>query len=241
MFNNFNAMRVFLAFIILSSIALSAFGQSERPGYHYRVIAWEGSIKNKLYVRDGEEYTPLKIYSTARTPRFWHSGGNPFALYTKSTGANGQDTYTPAIQIDVPETIDTPLFILMPKSRDGKAAGYSAIALEDSIESCPLGAYRFINWTDKNIAGRLGPETFSLPPKGEKTIDPSKSPDTNLTIQLIEFTDPENKRLYSSRWVNQPQVRKLVLLIPQNELGRSSVKIKIIADYDQPTSSSAKN
>ncbi|WP_309384383.1 hypothetical protein [Cerasicoccus frondis] len=232
----------YIALFLLIFTPLTSFGQSDATaGYHYRAISWEGSIKNELYRREGDHYAPINLYSTARTEPFWHAGGNPITFYSKQTGANNTESYTPAVSANVPDSIKQPLFIFTKNRSQNGGASYKILVLDDSVNTCPPGSYRFMNWTDKNIAGRLGKQTFTIAPKAGKTIDPTSTPDPSLTIQLVELTDPENKRLYASRWVNQANARKLVLMVPREELGRSSVRIKIIADYTDPSVATSTN
>lgn len=201
-------------------------------GFNYSVISWEGSIKNELYRQDGSTYVTINLYSTSRTEWLWHQGREPIILYTKETNQDGSHHYIPAAKAFVPEQIRRALLIV---TKDKKTNSFDILVVNDNTDLCPLGSYRFLNWTDKKIAGKLGDETFVLEPKNAKTIQPDITNDKNLSIQLVELSDSENQRLYHSRWSLQSRTRKLVLLVPRNQQGQSPVRIKIIADYGPPT------
>ncbi|WOO40322.1 hypothetical protein [Rubellicoccus peritrichatus] len=205
--------------------------EATRMGFDYSVISWEGSIKNQLYRQDGSTYVAMNLYPTSRTPWFRHQGSETVTFYTKQTLQDESHQYTPAVKATVPENIERALIIV---TKNKSTNSFEALVVNDSIDICPVGSYRFLNWTDKKIAGRLGSDNFLLAPKDGKTIQPEKTDDKNLSIQLVELTDPDNQRLYSSRWSLQSSTRKLVLLVPRDQQGQSSVRIKIITDYGPP-------
>ncbi len=204
---------------------------------NYTVMAWKGSIRDHFYIKTSSGYEPLDIYSTRRSDTFRHIGEGPVYLYTKNENTEGEPVFLPAAQVEIPNTFKEPLLLIFEHSNE-TGLNYTILPVEDSPEVYASGCYRFVNWTDKVIAAKLGEAIFKLEPKHAKTIDSTKENDDGMQIQMVELEDDENRLLYSSRWTKQNHVRKLVLIVPRNEQGRAPIQIKIIADYPKPDSAS---
>lgn len=131
--------------------------------------------------------------------------------------------------VQVAANLTRPLVLLLP---DAKAAsGLRGFVLEDDVANFPWGSFRFLNGTGKDLGVALGSMSKPLA-AGWIPLDFLPGGDKPLPVEIAikDKNLPAPKPAYSAVWKADPNVRRLVFLIPGTEPRLGPLAIKIIPE-----------
>lgn len=136
------------------------------------------------------------------------------------------DPESARFSVAIPEADGQLLVLLVPDSE--APSGLRGFAIQDSPEDFPWGSFRVINATDRPVIMRLG-EEVKLLPAGFKPVDFDAPPDGNHPVLLAARDEPE-RPVYSSVWTADAEARRLVIIVPGQEVRLGRVALKVIPE-----------
>ncbi len=215
--------------IPLAAILLGVFSLvSPLHAIAIRFLPWDDSIAaRKIGFSDGKDVAELQdLHPDKRSrPVIWPGGEIPPALVALDrTSPDGKPV---SVALRFAPDIKSPLVLILPDP--GAPSGLRSFVIEDSPGSFGWGTLRFINATGKELLIRKDNEIKALPQNWRAVdLNPGGSK-RNIAIQMASKADL-NTVLYSSVWEHDPNIRKLIIVIPGTEAGNPAVDLKIIME-----------
>jgi len=193
-----------------------------------KFLPWDDTIAaRKIAFSDGKEVVELQeLHPHKRSkPVNWTSGEVPPVLVALDrTGADGKPVTVP---IKITADLKSPLVLILPDPK--QPSGLRSFVFEDSAGSFSWGTFRFINATGKELLVRNDKVTKSLPDTWMAVdLNPGGSA-RNMGIQLAA-RDNLTAILYSAVWEYEPDVRKLIIIVPGTDAQSGVVNLKIIPE-----------
>jgi hypothetical protein len=193
-----------------------------------KFLAWDDSVAGrKIGFMSGAEVVELQdLHPHKRTKTFtWTNGEVPPALVALDRSTpDGKPVITP---LRFAAGLKSPLVLILPDPQH--PTGLRGFIIEDGAASFAWGTLRFINATGQEILVRKDKEVKTLP-NTWKPIDFSPGGGKrNIGIQMASRTDL-NAVLYSSVWEHDPDVRKLIIVVPGSAADGGAVELKIIPE-----------
>lgn len=152
------------------------------------------------------EGKPLRLVALDRTS----ADGKPVEVDIKFTG-------TPA----------HPLVLILPDPKH--PTGLRPFAVDDDPAGFGWGSLRFINATGKALMVRHGKAIRNLPDSWSPVDVVPAGTDRKAGVLVAPKDDPENI-LYSAVWNREPDVRKLVFLVPGTDVRTGAVELRVIPE-----------
>ncbi|QJE98801.1 hypothetical protein [Luteolibacter luteus] len=218
---------ILAAFVATSASALAV---------DVRFLAWDEAIAaRQVAVADGEKVTDIKnLHPLQRTEAIGTTAaeGNIAvrALDKKSPEGKPLDL---AVKIG---GMTKPLILLLP---DAKApTGLRGYAIEDDSSSFAWGSFRVLNATGKVLNMALGSERKQLPATWQP-VDMKPGGDKPVSVVVLS-PDAPKAPLYSGVWKPEPDVRRLVIVVPGTDVRLGPLALKVIPE-DRRTDVAASN
>ena len=128
--------------------------------------------------------------------------------------------------VKVAGNMTRPLVLLLP---DPKAvSGLRGYALEDDVANFPWGTFRLLNGTGTELGVALG-SLRKLLPASWTPLDMLPGGDKSLPVEIVMSAEPK-KPIYSAIWKADPNVRRLVFVVPGTEPRLGPLAIKVIPE-----------
>lgn len=201
-----------------------------------RFLAWDDAIATRqVAVADGDKVTEIKnLHPLQRTEPI---GATPAegvlmvrALDKKSAEGKPLDL---AVKLG---GMSKPLVLLLP---DAKApTGLRGFVIEDDSSSFAWGSFRVLNATGKVLNMALGNERKQLP-AGWQPVDMKPGGDKPVAVAVLSPEAPKAP-LYSGVWKPEPDVRRLVIIVPGTDVRLGPLALKVIPE-DRRNLSTASN
>lgn len=194
-----------------------------------RFLPWDSSIAaRKIGFHNGKEVVAVEnLHPDKRTkPVAWVGGGEvpPQLIALDRTSPDGKPV---AVPIKVQPDMANPLVMILPDA--AHPTGLRCFVIEDGSNSFAWGTFRFINATGKELLVRNDKVTKSLP-ETWKAVDLNPGGAVrNMGIQLAARDNLE-AILYSAVWEYDPDVRKLIIIVPGTDAQGGVVNLKIIPE-----------
>lgn len=193
-----------------------------------KFLAWDDSIADrKIGFTDGTEVAEIQdLHPHKRSKTLsWNVGEIPPVLVALDrTSPDGKAVTVP---VRVTAGIKFPLVLILPDPKH--PSGLRAFVIEDATGSFSWGSFRFINATGKELLVRNDKVTKSLP-QTWKAVDLNPGGGArNMGIQLAA-RDQLDVILYSAVWEYDPNVRKLIIIVPGTDAQSGAVNLKIIPE-----------
>jgi hypothetical protein len=181
----------------------------------------------KIAVKDAKKTTTLKDLNPLKRSTAYPCtiGETPLQLVAldRKTADGKPESVGSALTPD----IQSPLVLILPDSHH--PSGLRAIAIDDSKAAFFWGSTRFLNTTGNPLLIRYGTDLKPLP-EGDKLVDINPDgPARRIGVQILMEKDPD-KILYSAVWEHDPQVRKLILVLPGTNPQTKAVDLKVIPE-----------
>lgn len=193
-----------------------------------KFLAWDDAIaKREISFLNDTEMTEIEGLHPHRRSRAvtWKGGEIPPVLVALDRQA--EDGKPVIIPLNFTAGLKSPLVVIVPNANH--PTGLRCFVIEDASESFAWGTLRFINATGKEILVRIDKEVRALP-ETWKTIDSKPGGGKrNIPIQMASRTDLEMV-LYSSVWEHDPEVRKLIIVVPGSSVDGGPIDLKIIPE-----------
>lgn len=179
----------------------------------------------KIGLQDGKGITELNdLNPKKRSKSYACSNGDapPVLVALDRERPGGKPS---GVDIILTAEMKAPLVLIL--EDEDHPSGMRTMVIEDSEEGFTWGTLRFVNTTDMALMIRSGEETIAIP-ESFATIDiaPGGQP-RNIGVQLYSPEDPESV-LYSAVWEHNPNLRKLIFIIPPADPATKELKLEII-------------
>ncbi|WP_309383751.1 hypothetical protein [Cerasicoccus frondis] len=218
-------------FLVLLQAAFASMLLAEDSSESIRVkftsISWDKPIQEELFVLSGGEMMPLQIHTMQRSKLVDYRGNNPIIFYRKSSNPSADIQFVPVAQVRVNSSLVEPLFIFFKQADD-----YRIFVVEDSFEAFPVGSYRFLNLTDKDMIAQLGSNKIALNPR---TLDALKGPFERTLEYQVAFVVREEDGLapiYYNRWMHVENYRYLILISESKSRDTGPINFRILSDIN---------
>ena len=164
-------------------------------GKYFQAITTTGVIDKSLWYEQGGDKVEVYANSTLRSIDYDYDLAPRIVFYGDRTNAEG---------LPVPEAIATlpysaedlaakadRLLLIFHKiaSNPTRGPSYNVLVIEDTLESFPLGSFKFINFIDSRIAVLLGQENFFVNGNKEKIIEIAVPDKGDVTIKLASLNE----------------------------------------------------
>jgi len=193
-----------------------------------RFLPWDETVAaRKLAVASGKEVVDLKdLHHLKRSNAVSVPAGEtpPLLVAKDKTSADGKPV---TVEIKIPADCQTPLVIIVPDPKH--PTGLRPFVIEDNTARFPWGAVRHLNATGKELVTKLGDKTAVLPPKWDPVDVDLGGKTRNFGIQTA-LKDNQKAILYSSVWEYDPDVRRLVIILPGTDARTGALDYKIIPE-----------
>lgn len=193
-----------------------------------RFLSWDDPIAaRKIRFVNGKGATEINdLHPQKRSKAInWTSGEVPPVLVALDrTSADGKPVTAP---IKLTSDLKAPLVLILPDP--AHPSGLRCFVIDDDSGSFGWGTFRFINATGKELLVRNDKVTKSLP-NTWKAVDLNPGgASRNMGIQLAA-RDKLTAILYSAVWEYDPDVRKLIIVVPGADAQSGALDLKIIPE-----------
>lgn len=181
--------------------------------------------ERKIGLQDGKAVTPLADLNVRKRSKAYtcKTGKKPLSLLALDRERpNGKPA---GVEIVLPPEMKSPLVLILASATD--PSGMRAIVIEDGSNDFQWGSLRFVNTTEKPLMIRYDKETKAIP-EPLKPVDVIPGGEArNIGVQLFSETEPATI-LYSAVWEHDPNLRKLIFILPQADPAQKELKLEII-------------
>jgi hypothetical protein len=194
-----------------------------------RFLPWDEAIAaRKLAVGAGREavdLTDLHPLKRSKPVQVAATAESPAVLIAKDkTSPDGKPV---TVVIKIPAECQSPLVIIVPDPKD--PTGVKPFVVEDNTARFPYGTFRHLNATGKELVTKLGEKTVVLPPKWDPVdVDPGGQT-RNIGVQTAIKAQPA-KILYSTLMEYDPDIRRLMIILPGADERLGTLDYKIIPE-----------
>lgn len=193
-----------------------------------KFLAWDDAMaERKIAFVNGTEIIEIqRLHPHRRTNAVtWKPGEIPPALV--ALDRKSEDGKPLTIPLKFAADLQSPLVVILPDPKH--LTGLRAYVIEDAAANFAWGTLRFINATGKEILVRNDKETKALPATWNPVDLSPGGNKRNIPIQMAARTDL-NTVLYSAVWEHNPDVRKLVIVIPGTSTDGGALDLKVIPE-----------
>ena len=192
-----------------------------------RFLAWDQDIAaRQVAVADGEKQTEIKnLHPLQRTEAIKTTAAEGI-VSVRSLDKKSPEGKALELQVKIGGNMSTPLILLLPDSK--APTGLRGFAIEDDSTSFPWGSFRVLNATGKAMQMGFGAQRKQLP-AGWQPVD--VKPEGNKAAP-VWFAAPGNPKtpLYSAVWKPDPDIRRLVIVVPGTEARLGPLALKVIPE-----------
>jgi hypothetical protein len=192
-----------------------------------RFLPWDDVTAARPFgLKNGEQITELKNLHHLKRSDAVNATVEPAPLLLAMDRKNAEGN-PEAIPIKVPAGVENPLVLIIPDPKH--PTGVRPFVIEDNTARFKWGSIRILNATGKAVMMKVDKTVAQLPPAWTPVdIDPGGTP-RNLGIQSA-YKDNPAKILYSAVWEHDPDVRELVIVLPNQNSGVTALDCKIIPE-----------
>lgn len=205
---------------------LSSLGPLHAAGI--RFLPWDDTVASReIAFQNGADVLPIKnLHPDKRSkPVSWVSGEVPPQLI--ALDRKDPDGKPFGVPLKLKAGMEKPLVLILPDPKH--PTGLRCFVIEDGSNNFKWGVFRFINATGKDLLVRNDKMTKALP-KTWKAVDLNPGGSArNMGIQMAA-RDNLKAVLYSAVWEYDPNVRKLIFVVPGVDSDRGAVNLKVIPE-----------
>ena len=181
----------------------------------------------KIAVKDAKKTITLKDLNPLKRSTAYPCTIGETPLQLVALDRKTLDGKPESVAISLTPNIKSPLVLILPDPQH--PSGLRAIAIDDSTAVFSWGSIRFLNTTGNPLTIRYGTDLKPLP-EGDKLVDiKPNGPARRIGVQ-VSLEEKPDEILYSAVWEHDPQVRKLIFVLPGTNPQTKAVDLKVIPD-----------
>ncbi|MGE9267344.1 MAG: hypothetical protein ACQKBY_04550 [Verrucomicrobiales bacterium] len=209
-----------LKFLLLGLLFVSS-SLAQGPKITLRTLALSGADFPELWLKNGEELTPLTEFSTMRASApLTVTRANPLPVYQKITP---EGEAAEPIAVKLPSSATSYLLLSW---LDQDQARFAAIP--DPYQSATRNDWLVINTCAFPVALQIGSgkQPSIVQPGQSGTLRVTASSGTGTAVTMARRKGEKWQRIYSNYWHVYPNSRGLVIVTPKGEKAR----VKVLTD-----------
>jgi hypothetical protein len=181
--------------------------------------------ERKIGLQDDKALTPLLDLNAKKRSKAYNSKSAKKPLMLVALDRERPNGKPAGVEFTLAPGMKAPLVLIFADEED--PSGMRAVVIEDGSEGFPWGTLRFINTTGKPFMIRHDKDTKAIA-DGSDPLDINPGGEArNMGIQLFSEDQPD-AILYSAVWEHDPNLRKLIFIIPSADPATKEVKLEII-------------
>ena len=193
-----------------------------------RFLAWDDEVAaRKIGYQNSKGITPVKDLHPNKRTESIDGGGGEAPVQLVALDRTGTDGKPAAVEIKMPAGIQSPLVLILPDAKN--PTGLRPFVIDDSAANFTWGKIRFINATGKALLVKHEKTITALPETWTPVDISPGGAARNLGMQVAAKDDLKSV-LYSAIWEHDPDVRKLVFVLPGTDVRTGAVEFKIIPE-----------
>ncbi len=202
--------------------------QSSLLAIPLRFLPWDDGIAaRKIALQDAKGANGIPdLHPYKRSvPMDGTAGEVPLQLVAlDKTGPDGKPV---SVEIKLTAGLLMPLVLILPDPKH--PTGLRTFVIEDNTNNFNFGTMRFINATGKALLIRYEQSVKALTEAWTPVDIAPGGIVRNMGVQLAA-RDNLKEILYSSVWEHDPEVRKLIFIIPGTDVRTGAVEFKVISE-----------
>lgn len=192
-----------------------------------RFLPWDQTIAaRKIAFQHGGESVELTLHPDQRSGPIKSTAGEKL-LQLAALDRTGPDGKPASVAIRLPSGIQAPLVLILPDAKH--PSGLRSFVIEDAPTDFDWGTMRFVNATGKALLVRHDKTIRELPSKWAP-VDIAPGGDARNAGVLLAARDNPETILYSAVWKHDPNIRKLIFVIPGADVRTGVVAFKIVPE-----------
>ena len=201
-----------------------------RPKRVFTCLYWEGTPKESLYYRMGEEFIPIEFKDSKRSRDYALKRLADFELYRDAEEPKkGKPPYDLLAKTSIPTGSNRVLFLVIPfQLKDKPSMTYRVLAMDDSLSAFPLGTFRFVNFTQQPLLVRFADATQKIA-AAKMTVMSCKAGKAGGFRPFVIGTT-KGKQIFGTKLFGQPSGRELVFISPPERKENDTPRVKFITD-----------
>jgi hypothetical protein len=192
-----------------------------------RFLPWDHKVAaRQIAFQHGEEVEKLTLHPDQRSGPINSTVGEKL-LQLVALDRTSQDGKPTSFAIKIPAGIQAPLVLILPDAKH--PTGLRSFVIEDASANFAWGTMRFVNATGKTLLVRHD-KTIKELPDTWTPVDIAPGGDArNAGVQVAAHDDTKTI-LYSAVWKHDPNIRKLIFVVPGADVRTGVVAFKIVPE-----------
>lgn len=194
-----------------------------------RFLPWDyETAARKIGLQNGKAVIELHdLHPHKRSKVVQASGDEASPLMLVAMDRNDAKGKPLMVEIKLPAGAQSPLVLIMPDP--ASPSGLRPFVIEDNASNFPWGSVRLFNATAQELLLRHEKTIVSLA-KAWTPVDVSPGGEArNVSVQVVARAKPD-VLLYSAVWEQDPDIRKLVFIVPSPSGEEGEMEFKIIPE-----------
>ncbi|WP_035612549.1 hypothetical protein [Haloferula sp. BvORR071] len=196
-----------------------------------RFLPWDdATAARKLSLKTGTTEVelkglhPLKRSEPVQAAAPSDGAPGPMLVTPDKTGPDGKPA---AVEIKVPADVQSPLVLIIPDAKH--PTGLRTFVIEDNAGRFPWGTFRVLNATGKDLFMNFEKKPIALPASWTPVDVKLGGAQRNVGVETVAKANPK-AILYSAVWEFDPDLRKLVFILPGGAPAAPTLEYKIIPE-----------
>ncbi len=174
-------------------------------------VSWKPLGYPELFYRNGDDYIKIEVSTRKRSEIYSHQAHQAFELYAPQTNRASDSGYALVGQGMPQAGVERMLFIIE-KNASEEGLPLQVRGFDDSLETCPIGAFCFANLTEEALEVHFGETVNALHPDTISVIKDAVAPAGGFIPFFLK--DEHGNTVFESRLFGQPTGRKTVFIYP---------------------------
>jgi hypothetical protein len=192
-----------------------------------RFLPWDHTVAaRKIAFQHGKESINLTLHPDQRSVPIKTTAAEVL-LQLVALDRTSPDGEPVSVAIKMPAKIQDPLVLILPDAKHPTGIRYFVI--EDGFDNFAWGTMRFINITGKALVVRHEKIIKELP-AAWALVDIAPIGDARNAGVLVAARDDIKSILYSAVWRHDPNIRKLIFVVPGADVRTGTVAFKIVPE-----------
>ena len=192
----------------------------------FQAISVDDPILRTLWYNKGSEKNTIVATAFMRSRNYEYDIGPNLIFYADRLDEDGKPIPEAIVQIP-PGASQLLLFFNKLESPNHLGLNYEIMALKDDFEGFPLGTFRFINATSRELAVKISDEKIALPIGSSQIVEVSPTgKDLGVDIATYLVEDEMWTRAYSNRWGHRENLRTLVFVVDNPKGGVRTLRYR---------------
>lgn len=203
-------------------------GHSQVHAAPLRFLPWDSNLAaRKIGLSNSKGILELDDLHPHKRSQPYMGSGNGVPVQLVALDRKDPEGNPAKTEITIPLNLVSPLVLIIPDEKN--PTGLRTFVVDDSVSGFSWGAFRFINACGKPLLISQDNKVTPLPASWTP-VDLSPSGEArNIGIQLVAQDDLKKIR-YSAFWEYDPDIRKLVFIVPNLEGSAGAIYCKIIPE-----------